>query len=60
MRHAVPGGQGGPAGSTYTALFFTETLWPDFDQAAFTQALDSFAGRQRRFGKTGEQMVAGA
>jgi len=46
----------------YTELYFTETLWPDFDKAAFADALLSFAGRQRRFGRTGEQVekVAGA
>ena len=40
----------------YTELFFSEYLWPDFDDAALAQALDSYASRQRRFGKTGEQL----
>lgn len=40
----------------YSELYFTDTLWPDFDRAAFDEALDSFAGRQRRFGHTGEQI----
>lgn len=40
----------------YSELFFTDTLWPDFDEQAFQQALASFAGRQRRFGHTGEQI----
>ncbi len=40
----------------YTEMYFTDTLWPDFDQATFTQALESFATRQRRFGRTGEQV----
>ena len=40
----------------YSELYFTDTLWPDFDQDAFEKALDSFAGRQRRFGHTGEQI----
>lgn len=40
----------------YSELYFTDTLWPDFDRAAFDKALDSFAGRQRRFGHTGEQI----
>ena len=40
----------------YSELYFTETLWPDFDEVSFQQALDSFATRQRRFGKTGEQV----
>jgi len=40
----------------YTELYFTDTLWPDFDHAAFQAALASFASRQRRFGRTGEQV----
>jgi undecaprenyl diphosphate synthase len=40
----------------YTELYFTDLLWPDFDDAAFDEALRSFAGRQRRFGQTGEQV----
>jgi undecaprenyl diphosphate synthase len=40
----------------YTELYFTDLLWPEFDQKAFADALDSFAGRQRRFGRTGEQV----
>lgn len=40
----------------YTELHFTPTLWPDFDRAQFDDALNSFAGRQRRFGHTGEQI----
>ena len=40
----------------YTELYFTPLLWPDFDEAAFDQALDSFASRQRRFGYTGDQI----
>jgi undecaprenyl diphosphate synthase len=40
----------------YTELFFTDTLWPDFDKATFTEALESFATRQRRFGRTGDQV----
>ncbi len=40
----------------YSELYFTDTLWPDFDKKAFEIALDSFAGRQRRFGHTGEQI----
>jgi undecaprenyl diphosphate synthase len=40
----------------YSELYFTDTLWPDFDLHAFELALDSFAGRQRRFGHTGEQI----
>ncbi len=40
----------------YTELYFTDTLWPDFGAQAFDLALDSFARRQRRFGRTGEQI----
>lgn len=40
----------------YTELYFTPTLWPDFDRAQFEAALHSYAGRQRRFGQTGEQI----
>ncbi len=42
----------------YTELYFTPVLWPDFTRAQFDQALASFAGRQRRFGLTGEQVEA--
>lgn len=40
----------------YSELYFTDTLWPDFDREAFELALESFSGRQRRFGHTGEQI----
>lgn len=40
----------------YSELYFTDTLWPDFDQKAFQAALDDFGGRQRRFGMTGDQV----
>jgi undecaprenyl diphosphate synthase len=40
----------------YTELYFTDLLWPDFDDAAFEQALRSFSSRQRRFGQTGDQV----
>jgi undecaprenyl diphosphate synthase len=40
----------------YSELYFTQTLWPDFDANAFEQALGEFARRQRRFGQTGEQV----
>ena len=41
----------------YTELYFTPTLWPDFDQEALVEAIKSFKGRQRRFGHTGEQVL---
>lgn len=44
----------------YTELYFTPTLWPDFDENSFQLALDDFAGRQRRFGYTGDQIEAKA
>lgn len=40
----------------YSELYFTSVLWPDFDKAEFARALDEFAGRERRFGRTGEQL----
>jgi undecaprenyl diphosphate synthase len=40
----------------YTELYFTDRLWPEFDAAALDEALVSFAGRQRRFGQTGDQV----
>ena len=44
--------------SAYTELFFSDVLWPDFDESHFDQALDSFAKRERRFGMLSEQVVA--
>ncbi|TAN49875.1 MAG: di-trans,poly-cis-decaprenylcistransferase [Methylococcaceae bacterium] len=43
----------------YTELYFTPTLWPDFDEAQLALALQDFAARERRFGYTGEQVQAG-
>lgn len=40
----------------YTELYFTDRLWPDFDGGAFDEALADYAARQRRFGRTGEQV----
>ena len=40
----------------YSELYFTDTLWPAFDKHALELALDSYAGRQRRFGHTSEQI----
>jgi undecaprenyl diphosphate synthase len=39
----------------YAELYFTDTLWPEFDLPAFEAALDFFGGRERRFGLTGAQ-----
>lgn len=40
----------------YAELYFTDTLWPEFDQDALALALSDFAARQRRFGMTGDQI----
>ena len=44
--------------SAYAELYFTNLLWPEFDAMAYAHAIDEFAGRQRRFGRTGEQVTA--
>jgi len=36
--------------AAYAELLFLDVLWPDFDEAAFAEALETYAGRQRRFG----------
>ncbi len=41
----------------YSELYFVDTLWPDFTDEDFTVALNWYAGRQRRFGKTGQQLI---
>ena len=40
----------------YAELYFTDTLWPDFDAAALDDALNWYIGRERRFGMTSEQL----
>jgi undecaprenyl diphosphate synthase len=44
----------------YTELFFTDVLWPDFDAAALGDAIASYQGRERRFGRTSEQLKTAA
>ena len=44
--------------TAYTELFFSDFLWPDFDEAALQDALAWYSRRQRRFGQTGEQLVS--
>ncbi len=44
----------------YTELYFTDTLWPDFDAAALDAAIDSYQKRERRFGRTSEQLTEAA
>ncbi|MET0005192.1 MAG: isoprenyl transferase [Candidatus Thiodiazotropha sp.] len=40
----------------YTELYFTDLLWPDFNRKALDEALHDFSCRQRRFGRTGDQV----
>ncbi|PTN12971.1 isoprenyl transferase [Nitrosomonas aestuarii] len=40
----------------YTELYFTDTLWPDFDENEFDLAIQSYQQRERRFGQTSEQI----
>ena len=40
----------------YSELYFSDVLWPDFDQNCLDQALADYAGRERRYGKTGAQI----
>ena len=43
--------------SAYSEIYFSDVLWPDFDQAEFSAALKAYASRERRFGKTAEQLT---
>jgi len=40
----------------YSEFYFTETLWPDFRKIDFEKALETYANRERRYGKTGDQI----
>ncbi|MDP1635292.1 MAG: polyprenyl diphosphate synthase, partial [Gallionellaceae bacterium] len=40
----------------YTELYFTDILWPAFDRAALEAAIQSYQKRERRFGRTSEQL----
>ncbi|MBV5337234.1 MAG: di-trans,poly-cis-decaprenylcistransferase [Deltaproteobacteria bacterium] len=42
----------------YSEFYFTKTLWPEFDAVAFNQAVSSFRQRERRFGRTSEQLAS--
>ena len=42
---------------SYAELYFTETLWPDFRKQNFVDAIINYQGRERRFGKTSEQLT---
>jgi undecaprenyl diphosphate synthase len=44
----------------YAELFFTDTLWPDFDATALQEAIRSYQSRERRFGRTSEQLKPSA
>ncbi len=41
----------------YTELYFTDVLWPDFDEAELDKALAEYSRRERRFGHTSEQLI---
>jgi undecaprenyl diphosphate synthase len=42
----------------YSEFFFTDALWPDFDEKMLNQAIASYQNRERRFGRTSEQLIA--
>ncbi|MEP6899690.1 MAG: polyprenyl diphosphate synthase [Rhodanobacter sp.] len=46
--------------AAYAEFYFTDTLWPDFDQACLGRAIQDYARRERRFGRTGEQVATTA
>ena len=41
----------------YTEFYFTQELWPDFDRASLLRAVESYGRRERRFGRTSEQLA---
>lgn len=43
--------------AAYSELYFTDTYWPDFGQEELYKAICDYQGRERRFGKTSEQLV---
>ena len=43
--------------AAYAELYFSDKLWPEFDSAALDEALADYAARERRFGRTPEQVV---
>jgi undecaprenyl diphosphate synthase len=44
--------------TAYSEFYFTEVLWPDFRKEHMQQALTTYQRRERRFGKTSEQLTA--
>jgi undecaprenyl diphosphate synthase len=43
--------------AAYSELYFTDKLWPEFDEAALDEAIADFASRERRFGRTSDQLA---
>lgn len=43
--------------AAYSELYFSDILWPDFDEGALDVALQEYAARERRFGKTSDQLA---
>ena len=41
----------------YTEFYFTDELWPDFDAQSLERAIQSYRNRERRFGRTSEQVA---
>ncbi|MDR1681663.1 MAG: di-trans,poly-cis-decaprenylcistransferase [Prevotellaceae bacterium] len=44
--------------TAYTELYFTDILWPDFRKSHFREALQEYSRRERRYGKTGDQIAS--
>ena len=42
--------------TAYSELYFSDKLWPEFDEAALDLAIAAYVGRERRFGKTSGQL----
>jgi undecaprenyl diphosphate synthase len=43
--------------AAYAELYFTDKLWPEFDEAALDAAIADYGQRERRFGKTSDQLA---
>ncbi|MBT8328878.1 MAG: undecaprenyl diphosphate synthase family protein, partial [Desulfofustis sp.] len=43
--------------ASYAEIYFTDTMWPDFRKLSYRKALLEYQKRERRFGKTGEQIT---
>jgi undecaprenyl diphosphate synthase len=44
--------------AAYSELYFSDRLWPEFDEAALDQAIAAYSQRERRFGRTSDQLAA--